>query len=444
MFKKFFITVLFAVLFFMPASTAFAQTTFANLGAADSGGAGFKTVSTTTSIVVSNVMVNDGTAMYNPNHSSFTIKAYAVENFTFDAMTIQGYVPTAVDAGSTVVFKDRYGTVLQTMSLNADKVLSAAISLSTFFDNGTSTPINNVAEIVFNLGTPVQGYTANYNYNNITISQPPLNVAPTITTQAVSNISTETATGNGNLTDLGTPNPTQHGVCWNTGGTPTISDGVVNNGAASTTGAFTASITSLSPNTLYYVRAYATNTAGTSYGTQESFTTLPLPPAVATDPATGVTSTGATFNGIINANGVSSAVTFEYGLTTSYGTTVNADQSPVTGTADTPVSKSIIGLATGTTYHYRVIGVNTGGTTNGFDKSFTTIPGIPINVVISSDGSEVTVSWNSVTGATSYKVYSSTDPYSGFSLNTLGSFNGTSWTGPNSLDKLFYYVVAVN
>jgi hypothetical protein len=98
-----------------------------------------------------------------------------------------------------------------------------------------------------------------------------------ITTLAVSDIGTETATGNGNITDLGASNPTAHGVCWNTSGTPTTSDSKTEEGAASATGAFTTSITSLSANTLYYVRAYATNTAGTSYGAQVSFTTQTIP-----------------------------------------------------------------------------------------------------------------------------------------------------------------------
>ena len=92
------------------------------------------------------------------------------------------------------------------------------------------------------------------------------NSAPTVTTQAVSSIAATTATGNGNITSLGTPNPTAYGVCWNTTGTPTTSDSKVDKGAASATGAFAASMTSLTANTTYYVRAYATNAAGTSYG----------------------------------------------------------------------------------------------------------------------------------------------------------------------------------
>jgi len=96
---------------------------------------------------------------------------------------------------------------------------------------------------------------------------------PTVTTQAVTGIGSTTATGNGNILNLGSPNPTQHGVCWNTTGTPTTADSKTEEGAATTTGAFSSNMTGLSPKTTYHVRAYATNTAGPSYGSDLTFTT---------------------------------------------------------------------------------------------------------------------------------------------------------------------------
>jgi len=109
----------------------------------------------------------------------------------------------------------------------------------------------------------------------------PVAVVPTMTTQAVTNIGTTTATGNGNIADLGFPNPTAHGVVWNTTGTPTLADDNTDEGSAGVTGAFTSNMTGLSPNTTYYVRAYATNTEGTAYGNEVSFiTTTPVIPAL--------------------------------------------------------------------------------------------------------------------------------------------------------------------
>lgn len=104
---------------------------------------------------------------------------------------------------------------------------------------------------------------------------------------------------------------------------------------------------------------------GTSATSSADQFTYVAAPAVTTNAATSISSTGATLAGIISAKNASTTVTFEYGLTTSYGTTVTADQSPVTGSAATPVRKAITGLAAGVTYHYRVVGVNAGGTTNG-------------------------------------------------------------------------------
>lgn len=96
-------------------------------------------------------------------------------------------------------------------------------------------------------------------------------LAPTVTTQAMTSIITTTATGNGNVTDLGDPAATQHGHCWNTTGTPTTSDDKTANGVPSATGAFTSSLTGLTSGTLYYVRAYVTNAIGTSYGGEVNF-----------------------------------------------------------------------------------------------------------------------------------------------------------------------------
>jgi hypothetical protein len=94
--------------------------------------------------------------------------------------------------------------------------------------------------------------------------------APAVTTQAVSLIATTTATGNGNVTSVGGGLVTQHGVCWNTGGAPTTADSKTTDGAAGT-GAYTSSITGLTPGQIYYVKTYATNSCGTSYGAEVSF-----------------------------------------------------------------------------------------------------------------------------------------------------------------------------
>ena len=94
---------------------------------------------------------------------------------------------------------------------------------------------------------------------------------PTVTTSQVTNIQQTTATGGGNVTSAGGGTVTARGVCWSTSHNPTTSSSHTTNGMG--TGSFTSSLTGLTANTTYYVRAYATNNAGTAYGSEVSFTT---------------------------------------------------------------------------------------------------------------------------------------------------------------------------
>ena len=108
-------------------------------------------------------------------------------------------------------------------------------------------------------------------------------LAPTVTTQAVSNVNDTTATGNGNITSNGGGVITEKGVCYMTGtsGDPTTANSKFYDNTDST-GAYTESMTGLSPNTNYRVRAYAINSTGTGYGTTVQLTTnAPAPPTVA-------------------------------------------------------------------------------------------------------------------------------------------------------------------
>jgi phosphodiesterase/alkaline phosphatase D-like protein/uncharacterized protein YjiK len=134
------------------------------------------------------------------------------------------------------------------------------------------------------------------------------------------------------------------------------------------TGTISGTPTAVSAATAYTVSAK--NNGGSS--TTILNITIASAPTATTSTATSVSSTGATLNGSINANSASTAVTFEYGLTSSYGAIVTAAQSPVTGTSATAVTAALTGLTPNTTYHYRVVGVNTEGTTNGDDMTFIT------------------------------------------------------------------------
>jgi plastocyanin len=99
----------------------------------------------------------------------------------------------------------------------------------------------------------------------------------TLTTTAASAITTTTAVSGGDITDDNGSNITARGVCWSTNMTPTIAGLHTTDGTGQ--GVFTSSITGLTPGTVYYVRAYATNSAGTAYGNEVTFTTISGPGA---------------------------------------------------------------------------------------------------------------------------------------------------------------------
>ncbi|MEA3495968.1 MAG: FISUMP domain-containing protein [Bacteroidota bacterium] len=94
---------------------------------------------------------------------------------------------------------------------------------------------------------------------------------PVLSTTEVTEITPNTATSGGNITDDGGITVTARGVCWSTNENPTIEDNKTEDGASA--GIFTTSVTDLEPNTTYYLRAYATNSAVTGYGSAMSFTT---------------------------------------------------------------------------------------------------------------------------------------------------------------------------
>ncbi len=96
-------------------------------------------------------------------------------------------------------------------------------------------------------------------------------ILPTLTSTAVSSITSTAAVSGGNISNDGGGTVSARGVCWGTTSNPLVSGSRTTDGTG--TGAFTSSISGLSPSTTYYTRAYATNSSGTSYGNVQSFTT---------------------------------------------------------------------------------------------------------------------------------------------------------------------------
>ena len=192
---------------------------------------------------------------------------------------------------------------------------------------------------------------------------------PTVTTAEVTDIQGETATCGGNVTDNCGLAVIARGVCWSISQNPTLSDSHSTNGTGM--GSFTSSITDLEISTTYYVRAYATTSAGTGYGEQVSFTTRNGIPTVTTVEVTSID------NGWANSGG---NITDDGGLAvTARGVCWSTSPSPTLADAHTSngygagsFSSHITGLSMSTTYYVRAYATNSFVTVYGNQLSFTT------------------------------------------------------------------------
>jgi uncharacterized protein (TIGR02145 family) len=207
---------------------------------------------------------------------------------------------------------------------------------------------------------------------------------PTLTTATVTEITVSTATSGGNVTADGGAAVTAKGVCWGTATKPTITNSKTTDGTG--TGAFTSSLTGLTPNTLYYVRAYATNSEGTAYGNEVSFTTSQIVVAtLTTTAASAITSTTASSGGTISSNGGGDITARGVCWSTAANpTTADNKTSDATGTGT--FTSSLTGLLPGTTYHIRAYATNVAGTAYGNDLTFTTLAVVPTLTTTAASG----------------------------------------------------------
>jgi hypothetical protein len=220
---------------------------------------------------------------------------------------------------------------------------------------------------------------------------------PSITTTTPSAITSSTASGGGEVTSAGGASVTARGVCWATTSNPVATGNHTTDGSG--TGVFTSSITGLSPNTLYHVRAYATNSGGTAYGTDLQFTTLTDLPIVTTTAATSITGTTATSGGNVTSAG-GGTITARGVCWSTTANPVVSDPHTSDGTGTGTFISSLSGLLENTDYHIRAYATNGAGTAYGDDLQFTTT----INATLEVTPAVQTVS--SFAGSVPYNVVS--------------------------------------
>ena len=191
--------------------------------------------------------------------------------------------------------------------------------------------------------------------------------SPLITTN---NLTSNSLSVTNNITDEGGGSVTQRGVCWSMNANPTITDSKTADGAGA--GTYTSSVTGLVQGTLYYLRAYATNSAGTSYSVQINFTTKSSLPTVTTnDPITNITKSTATAGGNVTSNGGSPITSRGVCWDTKTKPTISntrTSETPGTGT----FTSTLTGLSPNTSYFVRAYATNSQGTEYGNEVSFQT------------------------------------------------------------------------
>lgn len=308
-----------------------------------------------------------------------TLSTTAVSNITTVTATSGGTITN--DGGSAIIVRGVCWSTSQNPTNDLTTKTNESIGIGTF----SSTLVN----LQINTTYYVRAYATNSVGTSYGAQQTfTTNGYATLTTNSVSAITSTTATCGGNISSSGGSSITARGVCWSTSTNPTISDSKTSD--ATGTGTFTSSITGLSPGTTYYVRAYVSNTAGTQYGSNVSFTTTSVLPTVTTTAISAITTSTASSGGNVTSDGGATITTRGVCWSTSSTPTISNSKTS-DGTGVGAFTSSITGLAANTTYYVRAYATNSVGTAYGSQISFTT-----------SNPTLATIITNSVSSITSY------------------------------------------
>ncbi|MGM0530862.1 MAG: PKD domain-containing protein [Bacteroidota bacterium] len=234
---------------------------------------------------------------------------------------------------------------------------------------------------------------------------------------SVTEITSDSAKSEGDIIDNGGAPVTSRGVVWSKSENPTVDEkeGMTDDGKG--TGEFTSELTDLTPNTTYYVRAYATNKNGTAYSEQKKFTTESAAAIVITAEVSNITPTTATSGGYIIDDGGAPVTSRGLVWSKSENPTVDekegmTDEGEVTGI----FTSKLTNLTSDTTYYFRTYATNSAGTAYGNQIEFNTKaslnatfsadkekiqPGTTIHFTDDSDGNPDSWSWNFGDGNTS-------------------------------------------
>jgi hypothetical protein len=296
-----------------------------------------------------------------------TVTTSAISDITQTTAISGGNVLS--DGGETVIFRG------VCWGINVDPTISDNNIAN---GGGTGVFVSNLTGMTANTLYYVRAYAINSNGtafgNTLTLIS-----LPTVTTTAATNITQITATSGGNISAGGGVEVLEKGVCWSTTVIPTVIDNHTTDGTGA--GVFISYLTGLTGNTVYYLRAYLTNSSGTFYGNQKNFTTSPILPTVTTAPVTNLTSTNAVSGGSVSSDGGATVTTRGLCWSTTPNPTIS-NNNTTNGTGIGVFISNLTSLTPNTIYYLRAYAINSVGTSYGNELTFTTLvsPILPIVV----------------------------------------------------------------
>ena len=380
-----------------------------NTGASNITGRGVCYSNTNSNPTISNSRTNDGVGIgqytsslinLTPN-TIYYIRAYATNGLGTAYGDVKVFTTTS--ATIPVVLTTAASFISQTTAISGGSVISesgaSVISRGVCWSNTTSMPtilnyktldgngLGAFTSSLTSLSPGITYYVRAYATNSVGTAYGPVisvitlsaTIPTGVTTNTISSITQTTATSGGNISNDGGASVTSRGVCWsNITANPTIANTKTIDGSG--IGTFSSSLTGLTPASTYYVRAYATNSAGTAYGSMKSFTTqsATIPQGIITTPSFSITQTTGTCGGSITSDG-GATITMKgvcWSSTTSTPTISNTNTN--NGTGSTSFSSSLSSLTANTTYYIRAYALNSVGIGYGNTVTFTTLPNLAI------------------------------------------------------------------
>lgn len=328
------------------------------------------------------------------NQVSFATRVVAMP--TISTREVSDITQTHANSGGNVI--DNGGGTITARGVCLSITANPTIADSKYEDgqNGQTTFYCNLNGLTPSTTYYVRAYVTNSvgtAYGNQVSFATTAIVLPTVTTNAASAVGGITAQSGGNVTDGGGAEIIARGVCWSKTANPTVADSKTEDQLYGPYG-FNSILSGLTENTTYYVRAYATNSKGTAYGNQVSFTTTAIVlPTVTTKTVSNITQTTAQCGGDVTADGGASVSV--------KGVCWSTSQNPTTAdghTVDDPYNgsynpqnytSSIVGLTVSTTYYVRAYATNSKGTAYGNQVTFTT-PAIALPTITTTAAYSIT------------------------------------------------------